>query len=306
MAQVVYLGHMETTNEPPASTGAPMEFTPTAPSAARATLLANSPREYTPVRHMLVQRHEKDPTTGERASTLATLLRERKHRSLTLYLLLLTAWSGLEHADEPLGSYAWVRALSSDHKGALTWSESTLSRTWSDLESRGLITRTRESRLVRIAPRREDGKADYTKPAGGKEPDEHYFTLPHSFWKDEWFARLKMPALAVFLIIAKETNAKSEIHPTLKQFEDWYGISRKSAQAGVKQLHEEGLLSRRFEQVWAPLSKTGYTTRVYYSLTGDFGYESRKAAQARATKAVRARAKPAEPPAAEAAKTPSS
>lgn len=62
---MVYLDPMETTNEPPASTGAPMEFTPTAPSAARAILLANSPREYTPVRHMLVQRHEKDPTTGD-------------------------------------------------------------------------------------------------------------------------------------------------------------------------------------------------------------------------------------------------
>ena len=297
---------METTNESKESSDAWAQFLPTAPSAARAALLGNSPREYTPVRHMLVQLHEKDPISGERASTLATLLRERKHRSLTLYLLLLTAWSGLENAEEPLGSYAWVRALTSEHKGALTWSESTLSRTWSDLESRGLITRTRESRLVRIVPRREDGKADYAKPAGGKEPEEFYFTLPHAFWKDEWFARLKMPALVIFLIIAKETNAKSDIHPTLKQLEDWYGISRKSAQAGVKQLHEEGLLHRRFEDVWAPLSKTGYTKRVHYSLTGDFGYESRKAAQARATKAVRTRSQSAEPPTAEATKTPSS
>src|SRR5699024_4617912 len=96
---------------------------------------------------------EGDGTPGSRASTVAFMLRERKHRSLVLYLLLLAAWSRLENNDEPYGSHAWVRALSSSHLGSLTWSSSTLSRTWSDLESRGLVKRKREDRLVRVTPR---------------------------------------------------------------------------------------------------------------------------------------------------------
>lgn len=263
------------------------------PADARVAILGQAPRGYTPVRHVAVQLFEGDGTSGSRASTVALLLRERKHRSLVLYLLLLAAWTRLENNEEPYISDGWVRALTSSHKGALTWSGTTLSRTWGDMERRGLITRERQNRLVRVTPRREDGRADYTKPVGGNEFEERYFTLPDAFWHDEWFGRLGLPALVVLLIIAKETNAKSEIHLTVKQFEDWYGVSKRSASTGLSQLVDEGLVRQRVERVKAPLSKTGWTSHMYYSLTGDFGYEARDAARARARKVVVARSKAA-------------
>lgn len=269
----------------------------------RADLLSRNLRGYTPVRRILVQLYDEDPDTGERGSTVAALLRERKHRSLTLYLFLLSVWDGLEGLPTPHGSFVWLRALTSSHTGALSWSESTLSRTWSDLEERGLVTRERKGRLVRISPRREDGAQPYTKPTGNGN-DDLYFVLPHAFWSDEWFARLKMPALAVFLILAKETNSTKRIHRTTQQLEDWYGISRKSAQAGLNQLRAEGLLHVEYETVKAPLSKLGWTKHAYYSLKHDFGHDAREAARARAKKVVDARSK--KPRAAKATKTPSS
>ena len=41
---------------------------------------------------------------------------------------------------------------------------------------------------------------------------------------------------------------------------------------------------KREETIAAPLSPTGATTRVWYSLTGDFGHESRAALRRRAKK----------------------
>ena len=50
-----------------------------------------------------------------------------------------------------------------------------------------------------------------------------------------------------------------------------------------------GLLHRREEHILAPLSPTGSTTRTWYSLTGDFGHEARKAQGQLASKERRAR-----------------
>lgn len=129
----------------------------------REALLRRQARGYTQVRGLLVQLPEPDEA-GSRASVLARFVHDRRHRALLLYLLLLGAWAELEQRDTPLEADLWIRALTA--KRAVTWSPSTLSRAWADLQRMGLVTRRREARLVRVAPRREDGHADYDRPAG--------------------------------------------------------------------------------------------------------------------------------------------
>ncbi|WP_144723469.1 ArsR family transcriptional regulator [Cellulosimicrobium sp. TH-20] len=222
---------------------------------------------------------------------------ERKHRALVLYLLLLGAWPEIENriANDraPLEAKVWVRALASSRTKALTWSPSTLSRAWTELEDMKLVTRERRGRLVHVRPRREDGQEDYTPPRGRSGHEHAYFVLPDAFWNDEVFADLGLAALAMFLLIAKETNGTKETHLTYAQIESWYGIRQRTAQKGIAELLTRGLVYVRRERVPAPLSGVGYTIAQHYSLTGEYGYQTRAALRKRAQSERAKRLRPA-------------
>lgn len=245
------------------------------PLETRKALLRAQTRGYTLIRGLLVQLSEEDEE-GKRASMLAAFVHTRRHRALLLYILLLGAWSELEERKSPLAASVWIRALTSSERRAPTWSASALSRAWGDLEEMGLVSRERHARLVEVTPRREDGRADYTRPSGRSDHDETYFVLPDGFWQDELFGQLSLPALAMLLLFLRETNGKSEAKYTFDQIEAWYGIARRTAQKGVQELLTAGLLHARKEIVPAPLSATGRTTHIHYSLTGKYGHDARK------------------------------
>lgn len=257
------------------------------PAETRADLTRLSARGYTQLRQVLVQLPDAD---GPRNSTLARMLSERKHRPLLLYILLLTCWPWLEDRRDPLPGGFWTRALTAP--GAPTWSPSTLSRSWGELVELGLITKPerREGRFMRPRPRREDGAVvegggvPYDAPEGRRDRWNTYFSLPDEFWTEEIFAQLTLPGLVMLLLVAKETQSKDEVWLTYDRVEDWYGIKPKSAQNGLTELRKMGLLHRRREEVKAPLSATGSTVRMWYSLTGPFGRQARIALQNRAAK----------------------
>jgi hypothetical protein len=225
----------------------------------------------------LVQLPDRDKP---RASTLSKMLPGRQHRALLLYILLLTAWPWLNDRRDPLAADVWIRALKAD--GAPTWSPSTLSRAWADLEDLGLVTKKRERRLARTVPRREDGGADYEVPGGRTDRWNAYFVLPDEFWNEEHFARLSLPALVMLLVVLKETNKKDEVWLTYDNAKEWYGIKPKSAQNGLTELVSLGMLDRRRHSIPAPLSPTGKTVRMYYSLTGPYATAARSKARAKA------------------------
>ena len=246
------------------------------PGDTRDDLLKVSGRGYTVVRHILRQLPS---DVSERVSVLGPMVTERKRRSLQLYLLLLTVWSWLEGQQKPLAAAVWARALSTD-KGR-QWTVSNVSAAWADLESRGLVQRRRLQRGVVVSPRREDGKAKYTKPGLIKgDRRETYFVLPGEFWTQEWFEKLSMPGLAMLLIIAGETSEKEEVWLTNNDAAQWYGFSARSVEAGIEDLRNHGLLVERVEWIKAPLSAVGATQRHWYSLTGVFSTESRAIMQA--------------------------
>ncbi len=274
-----------------------VQVAPASPTDTRSMMTRLSARGYVQLRHVLVQLPDRDK---DRTSTAGRALHARKHRALLLYLLLLTCWPWLEDNREPLAASVWIRALTPPTGGGLTWSASTLSRAWLDLEAMGLIEpRTRQGRATHVVPRREDGQATYDAPGGRRDRWNNYFVLPDTFWLDGVFAQLSLPGLVMLLIIAKETNSKKEMYVPYSYAPDWYGVSAKSAQNGITELTRQGLLFRREELITAALSPTGATTRVWYSLTGDFGHEARAAMRAkastdRATRLRRKRLDPAE------------
>lgn len=246
------------------------------PAETRAEMTRLSGRGYSQYRYVFVQLP--DPAKP-RPSTVGAMVSGRRHRELLLYMLLLTCWPWLHDNDKPLESEVWLRAL--EAKGGLTWSATTLSRVWGNLEKMGLITRKREDKLNRVTPRREDGAEDYSFPGGRDDWWNLYFTVPESFWKDEIFAMLSLPGLAMLLVIAKETSYQKEFWFTYEQMEKWYGIKPGSVKNGVAELERLGLVFRRVQPIKAKLSRTGLTTKTWYSLTGEFGHDARKAVQAK-------------------------
>jgi len=257
------------------------EMTPATPEETRAEVTRLAARGYTQLRHILVQLPERDKP---RASTVSKMLSGRQHRALLLYILLLSAWPWLDGRREPLSAEVWIRALTAE--GAPSWSASTLSRAWADLEDLHLITKERDGRLARVVPRREDGGEDYEVPGGRQDRWNAYFVLPDEFWNEKHFAKLSLPALVMLLVILKETNTPrtQEVWLTYENAEGWYGIKPKSAQNGLTELQELGLLTRRRETIKAPLSPTGKTFRTYYALTGPYAQSARAAARAKASK----------------------
>lgn len=260
---------------------------PATPEETRAFMTRLSARGYVQLRQILVQLPD---ASKPRTSVLGRAVSARRHRALLLYILLLTCWPWLEKKREPLPASVWLRALTPPAGGGLTWSASTLSRAWQDLEEMGLLEpRERVGRSTMVRPRREDGESHYEVPGGRRDRWNTYFVLPDSFWNQGIFARLSLPGLAMLLIIAKETNSKKEMYLPYSKAKDWYGISSKTAQNGVAELMREGLVYKREQIITAPLSATGFTTRTWYSLTGDFGHDARASMRRKASKERSAR-----------------
>jgi DNA-binding PadR family transcriptional regulator len=257
--------------------GAPLGAPPTStPEETRELFTRLAGRGYLKLRHVLVQLPDDRET---RTSTVGTMLSQRKHRALLLYLLILTSWSWLSKRKAPLPAEAWIRALTAGPgvKKAPTWSASTLSRALGDLETMGLIEKRKRVRgRSLITPRREDGDEIYSIPEGRTDRYNTYFTLPDDFWTSGLFAKLSFPGLVMLLIIAKETSQKAEMYIPHEQGPDWYGISAGTVKNGLKNLDDHELLDQRDEWRKAPLSATGRTKRIWYSLTDEYSQGARE------------------------------
>lgn len=242
---------------------------PATPDETRREITRLSARGYVAIRQVFVQQ---DKT----AAKLAEFVTGRKHRALLLYLMILTTAPWLGKLERPLGAAVWRRALDAPGTRGPTWSASSLSRAFADLEGLGLLEPgARKGRRRAVEPRREDGRGTWT-PAHGTGPDELYFTLPDEFWLDNTFAKLRLPGLAMLLIIAKETNKRPEMYLPFQRAPMWYGLSEKTARNGIRELTELKLLEKRSEYLKMGLSDIGWVERIWYSLTGEYGQLARE------------------------------
>jgi len=248
------------------------------PDGTRELYLTRAGAGYAKVRHLFVQT---PPPNGRRGGSKPGMLPEfaRNHRAAILFLLILTVWPWLEDS-MPRPSGAWLRFLSSTEKGALTWSEQSLSHAWGTLEKLGLIeNRTTVKRRLKIQPRREDSREPYEPPKGNGDP---YLVLPHAFWRDGLYATLSWPALATLLILLKETGGKPTAELNIDRAQEFYGISRTTAETGLTELRQRQILQSSDRWVTDHDSGDGRRRASEHTLLGPFSTEARDQLRAEA------------------------
>jgi hypothetical protein len=186
---------------------------------------------------------------------------ERRLLALQLYLLfhclpLIKPW------DTNLPAGAWARALNKTNPGA----EGSISRSWSWLGDEKLVRTERLHRRVRPFLLAEDGSGDvYTR-------SKSYFYFPLDFFRENWHAKLKLPATAVLLIGLSRTrksnnfpwfDLRTEVHSK------WYGISPDTLQRGLDELRDAELLHVHSRRVRDNRARFGTTVTNEYVLLGD-------------------------------------
>lgn len=256
-----------------------LDEAPATADDTRREYLARAASGYAKVRHSLIQK------PGPRGSSPALLpLFSRNHRALVLYLSLLANRPWLAREVEPLPAGAWVRFLTCADPKALSWTPQSLSHAWGVLENLGLITRPRKGRLKDVQPRREDGQAEYSYPEGIKT--DPYLILPHNFWIDELHGTLSWPALAVLLILLKETGTSPTAQLAIDRAKGWYGISRTTAETGLTELRTKGLLASRDRMVRDVNTAEGRRRTSVHTLLGPYSMQAREALRSAARSRV--------------------
>ena len=105
----------------------------------------------------------------------------------------------------------------------------------------------------------------YTRPTSA---DDLWLNLPYRYWLDEWNQKLTLPGKALLLIALSLDDG---FYLPLQKAQPWYGISRNTAQRGIADLIEHGLLDKAEEWVEAPLSDIGHRLVARYTLKQPFG-----------------------------------
>lgn len=203
----------------------------------------------------------------EQSPPLATFVTAGDKTALLLYFLALTKASQ-EPWDVSLHSGVWARALGFPKPNA-PGARSRLSKTWSRLVERRLVSRTRKNRLAKYTLLCEDGSG---RPYD--RPKTSFINVPHRLWTDgpsdseRWYELLTLPELT-FLVIAL-SNADSFPLPA-ERGPDYYRISADTLQRGARGLREHGLLLVERRRITAPLAPEGVTIENRYTLQPPFG-----------------------------------
>ena len=250
------------------------EDAPASTSAStRADFLKRSPSGSTKIRHGFVQEPPSTKSAGSKPGMLPAFA--RNHRAAVLYLAVLTNWTWLSRTGDALPADTWIRFLSSSKRGALTWTAQSLSHAWSVLEENQLVTRELDHRLKKVTPLNETGSGvEYHRPNGASGSE--YFVLPHEFWALELHATLTWPALAVLLILLKESGGRPYAELAVDRAQRYYGISRTTAEDGLSELRREGLLVSSMRWVQDPDAAEGRRQTSLHALADPFSTSYRQ------------------------------
>jgi hypothetical protein len=233
-------------------------------------LLAQTLRRVVPIRRTLVQQGKGSET---RPGPLAKFLTAHDDRGLETYLLV-HAMASAEPWNCRLPSQAWVGALGLADTASMDSAKTAVSKIMRRLEDRKLITRVRSKRLSDVILLKEDGSGDpFERPLKG--PEDWWLQLPHAYWLEGHYKTLRLPA-KVMLIIA--LSRPDSFPLPYERAHSWYGVSSDSAEQGLRELRDTGLLAVERNWVKAPRSETGWTEQLTYTLQGSFSAAARKKA----------------------------
>ncbi|MGB8019921.1 MAG: hypothetical protein WCF04_01695 [Candidatus Nanopelagicales bacterium] len=249
-------------------------------SAARTVLLGSAKRGFCPLRKEFVQRARAHKS---RPSVLGAMVNAREELALRALLLIHALEPILPDNDLPLGT--WARMLAADRRPC---SPSQASAAFNRLVARGLIDRTDVGRRVLIAPRMETGSGEpfVRSTAKGASVGPGYLTIPHEFWTTGLADRLRLPGTAMFLVALHETTQDPAYQVSLKQMQEWYGISERTAERGYLELSKGNLLLTHTQSKKSVKSPTGLQTVTWRALDGPYSTAARAALQTRTKAAV--------------------
>ncbi|WOI90397.1 hypothetical protein [Rhodococcus qingshengii] len=254
---------------PAAPAGVSVE--PATPEQTRAFLIGRSGRDFAVLMCEFIQQ-PRDPAVVDqvRSAPLSELVTRGDYSGLLAYLLLCAFISNGDGADGwsatlPLG--VWARALDTT-SGTRTRTQrsvtSAASKILGRLEDRKLISkaRTGRERKVTVTLLYPDGSGrDFARKDAG-EKFIRYVKLSNEFWNQGWYAKLDLPAVAMFLVALNENPAGFKL-PTAK-VKQWYGWSADTAERGFAKLVGAGLLEKEQVTMADPLSPIGLTTTNRY------------------------------------------
>lgn len=208
--------------------------------STRAELFADAKRGFVRLRKDFAQKSDKP--RGD--TILAKLVHEHKERPLDLLLTIHALQPILKDSPLPMGS--WARLLDC--------TERTVRASLRYLEDTELLKIQGKTSTPEIVLLRENGDTTlWTDSQDRSDGNRGFFTLPFEYWTEGTIDTLKLAGKAMMLIILKETqnpNAKRiTFVMALERAQEWYGISERTAERGLYQLRNAGLLSEKRQLV---------------------------------------------------------
>ena len=198
---------------------------------------------------------------------LAEFVSAGDRTALLLYFLALTKASQSPW-DVLLHSAVWARALGLANPSGTT-ARGRISKAWTRLVERKLVTRARRNRMAEFTLLCEDGSGEpYTRPKSA------FVNVPHELWTagpsptSRWFEVLTLPELT-FLIIGLSNLDQFPL--PVERGPDYYGISADSLLRGSIGLRRHQLLAVHRRRITAPLSPQGVSWENRYTLEPPFG-----------------------------------
>jgi hypothetical protein len=132
-----------------------------------------------------------------------------------------------------------------------------------------LVSKERAGRLLRVTALDEAGSGKaYTYPKGGTGRGR-YFKVPEAYWRDDerWYRTLSLRAKVMLMICL---TLKPDFPLPIDQVPAWYGVSSNSAQRGLNELRDHGVLNSRKERRKSWGGPDGYVLETRYTLLAPF------------------------------------
>ncbi|MGL4744884.1 MAG: hypothetical protein ACRCXL_10920 [Dermatophilaceae bacterium] len=248
---------------------------PATAAQTRAHLIERSGRSFAPIPKAFIQNPDRK-ATPDRSAPLADFVRRGDKRGLTALLLLHSIISSGDHADgwsSTLHLQVWARALDTVATASGASATSAATKILSRLVERRLIERRRagRERQITITLLSADGSGEpYTRPTGATQGDR-FIRLNHQFWADDWAQTLTLPAIAMLLVALHE---KAGFTLPTEHMPRWYGWSADTAERGLHELRERGLIHIGKQVYTDPISPSGVSSKNIYTVQAPFDVAS--------------------------------
>ncbi len=256
-------------------------------------MLDGTTRSYVPIRTRFVQ-SKTEGEDGTLAGPLARIVRSRTASYLDAFLLIHALASSSDPYDATYPAQTWVRALgldinvgAGDEQGSIEIAKSTWSKIVRRLVELHLVDRKRKDNMMSYILLDESGDGSaYTRPK--TESHGTWFQLPLSYWRDDHYLTMSLPAKAMLLICLSLDHT---FKLPAERVPQWYGISASTAKRGLSELVKAKILTYESDWVVDPKSAIGLREQRMYSLMGEWSLKSRKKHSKRPPKFTSAAAK---------------